>query len=391
MRKQEKTLTSLVWPAIQDHLEKKYKILAKLAIAELDRKPALYYSKLKSICKSEYLPNEKILVYHYDTDYYVNQTNGLALTNFLQCLKALDISPSVVILLTNHYGISQEIENFYKKNYHNFDYNNDYITVFENNYQMLQSSPSIKNTDIDMDKIVKHFICLTGVARPSRIFFLCGLKDNNLLDHGICSWHFDDPPALLPSAVSAEPEFTEGCPRFVMPVPFTRMCEDWVPDHYFDQIYRTHNNQFVGNYKDLTITSGRNKHRFNLPAIKKSFLYVSIETAFCYPYPYLTEKTYKAIIMKRPFIIVGAPGSINQLHQLGFKTFGRFWDEGYDNITDPNCRLFATLKIVKDVCSMSIDQVKELCYSMQEILEYNVDHYIQNYSQRDLITKLPYL
>lgn len=385
--------TSRAWPAVQDHLEKKYKILTKIAISELDGNPALFYSKLKSVYKSEYQPDEKIIVYHCDTDYYDNQSHGLLFTNFLQCLIALDISPSVIILLTNNYGIEEEIRNFYKKNCYNFDYDHDYMNVFESNYNVLQSSPSIENTPIDIDKIVKHYICLNGVKRVHRVYFLCGLKDNNLLDQGICSWHFNDPPKGLPPTAFTKPEFTEGCPRFVMPVPFSRICEKWAVDHYFDHVYKAHNNYFASNYADVEIDGAPNNpdYQFNLPAIKKSLLYVSNETAFCYPYPYLTEKTFKPIIMKRPFVIVGAPGSIQQLHKLGFKTFDRFWDEAYDNILDSNQRLSAVLKIVKDICSISIDQVKELGYNMQEILEYNVEHYIQNYAQRDLISKLEQL
>ena len=87
-------------------------------------------------------------------------------------------------------------------------------------------------------------------------------------------------------------------------------------------------------------------------------------------------------------MILGAKNSLKQLHKLGFKTFHSIWDESYDQIDDPNQRLVKVLEIVEDICSYSIDDLQSMCYAIKDILDYNLAHYIQNYSRSDLHGKL---
>ena len=45
---------------------------------------------------------------------------------------------------------------------------------------------------------------------------------------------------------------------------------------------------------------------------------------------FLSEKIFKPIYCCQPFIVFGNPGTLKELHNLGFKTFSDFWDESYD-------------------------------------------------------------
>ena len=53
----------------------------------------------------------------------------------------------------------------------------------------------------------------------------------------------------------------------------------------------------------------------------------------------LTEKSFKPLYNKHPFIIIGVPGSMQGLRDLGFQTFSEFWSEDYDTIQSPSNRL----------------------------------------------------
>ena len=83
---------------------------------------------------------------------------------------------------------------------------------------------------------------------------------------------------------------------------------------------------------------------------------------------FLTEKTYKAILLKMPFIIIGQPGSLKFLKSLGYKTFNHMWDEQYDNITDPLTRIN---KIKELILHLSKVDLKKLVSDNYNILEYN--------------------
>lgn len=52
----------------------------------------------------------------------------------------------------------------------------------------------------------------------------------------------------------------------------------------------------------------------------------------------LTEKVFKAIKNCQPFVIAGACGSVEQLREMGYKTFDTVVDHSYDSIEDPTLR-----------------------------------------------------
>jgi hypothetical protein len=45
----------------------------------------------------------------------------------------------------------------------------------------------------------------------------------------------------------------------------------------------------------------------------------------------ITEKTFKAIVTEKPFMLFAPSGSIDILKKEGFKTFDSWIDESYDN------------------------------------------------------------
>jgi len=133
-------------------------------------------------------------------------------------------------------------------------------------------------------------------------------------------------------------------------------------------------------YKQTTIVYDDYDHsslatQYQFVDIQKSFLYVATETVFNYPHSYLSEKSYKGITIKRPFIIVGAPGSLSLLQSYGFKSFNDWWDESYDSEHDPSRRIEKICAIINNICSLSVDELQTMCADMLPTLEYNFQHY----------------
>jgi len=86
-------------------------------------------------------------------------------------------------------------------------------------------------------------------------------------------------------------------------------------------------------------------------------VYVVSETVFNHPHPNFSEKTVSALLSNRPFIIIGAYGSLRTLKEKGFKTFDNFIDESYDNIKDPNQRMKQLFNTVKKINEKKLDQL----------------------------------
>jgi hypothetical protein len=108
---------------------------------------------------------------------------------------------------------------------------------------------------------------------------------------------------------------------------------------------------------------------------QQACIHVVTETVFDYPTVFVSEKTYKPILNKRPFILVASVGCLQNLKDAGFKTFNNFWDESYDSILDPTQRMLALTELIKSLCTKSISELQDMCRAMESIIDYNFDYY----------------
>jgi hypothetical protein len=108
-----------------------------------------------------------------------------------------------------------------------------------------------------------------------------------------------------------------------------------------------------------------------VPETQESFCYLVTETCYWEKKKHLTEKIFKPIVSRMPFVLVGPARNLEYLRSYGFKTFGQFWDESYDTIEDPIQRMDAIGKVMQEICSYSIPQLEEMLQQMWHILEHN--------------------
>jgi hypothetical protein len=97
---------------------------------------------------------------------------------------------------------------------------------------------------------------------------------------------------------------------------------------------------------------------------------------------FLTEKTFKPILNLQPFVIVGAARSLRLLRELGYKTFGDYIDESYDNIEDPEQRLKQCLHTVEQISRMSHSEHMVDQHDMRKILLHNQQHFLSDKSAK---------
>ena len=116
------------------------------------------------------------------------------------------------------------------------------------------------------------------------------------------------------------------------------------------------------------------EYRWQADFYQKIGVDIVTETVFNYPYPFITEKTYRPMASLRPFIIVGASHTLDFLKKIGFKTFSVIIDESYDNIVDPEERFNSVCNSIKVFVSRPLDEIKQDLYSIEHILLYNQTH-----------------
>ena len=91
----------------------------------------------------------------------------------------------------------------------------------------------------------------------------------------------------------------------------------------------------------------------------------------CYPSTFHTEKTWKTIRAKHPFIITSVPYVLQGLRELGYKTFHPYIDESYDTIEDDETRVMAIMDEVERLCNMTDDETREWLANVQPICDFN--------------------
>ena len=106
-----------------------------------------------------------------------------------------------------------------------------------------------------------------------------------------------------------------------------------------------------------------------------AFWHVVTETVFYYDKLHLTEKIFKPIVSKQPFMLLAAPGNLEYLRSYGFKTFDGIIDESYDHIQDNDQRIDNVVKQINWYCNLSDSDKFEIQRLIAPIVEYNFHHF----------------
>ena len=114
---------------------------------------------------------------------------------------------------------------------------------------------------------------------------------------------------------------------------------------------------------------------FHKPVDIDSFWHIVTETVFYYNKLHLTEKIFKPIVSKQPFILLAAPGNLAYLKSYGFKTFDSVIDESYDNITDNDLRTEAVVRQLCWYCNLTPDEKTDIIRQLEPIIDYNFHHF----------------
>lgn len=117
------------------------------------------------------------------------------------------------------------------------------------------------------------------------------------------------------------------------------------------------------------------QHPANLNILKwynDIFVDVVCETRVVGNVFFVSEKTWRCMVARKPFIIVGPGNFLKNLRRLGFKTFNNFWDEGYDDYSSEH-RIKEIERLINSLAIKSIDEMSALQQQMQSVLDHNLD------------------
>jgi hypothetical protein len=113
----------------------------------------------------------------------------------------------------------------------------------------------------------------------------------------------------------------------------------------------------------------------NWAEAQDSLVYVPTETVYFGRRTHLTEKTFKAIALEMPFVLIASAGSLEYLREYGFQTFADIFDESYDTETDDILRVEKVVRLLKDLDDLSAQERQQIHRACLPRVEHNYRHF----------------
>lgn len=231
----------------------------------------------------------------------------------------------------------------------------EYNVINVNLFEMKCVFETRRNQPVQITNLPhKKFICLNRLSKAHRVFIMLGLLERGLLDECHWSYYNTDGSTALPSDIHAkldEPLFTQK-------------------HNYSEKLIR----QFA-DMIPYSVDSNASRQTPHMPEDLFSDMYQNVDFMLINETIYesseglfLTEKTFKALVNKKPFVICGQPGSIQKLRKRGYDTYDYLVDHSYDLATDSR-RAQQVLDETTRLCSVDFDEYRD---RIQESAEHNI-------------------
>lgn len=101
------------------------------------------------------------------------------------------------------------------------------------------------------------------------------------------------------------------------------------------------------------------------------------------PVLFLSEKIYKPIALKHPFIAFAWPGTLKALRERGYMTFHPYIDESYDEEQNYAKRFQMLIKEIKRLEQFTTEQWLEWQKNIKPLVEYNAKYLLSLNDHRD--------
>ena len=100
---------------------------------------------------------------------------------------------------------------------------------------------------------------------------------------------------------------------------------------------------------------------------------------------FITEKTFHPILVGKPFLTYGAPGTYNAIQELGFKLHDNIFDYSFDNIQDDTERAEA---IVQELAKIKDKDYQLVELKLRDVAKFNKEHAIKLIKNQDNVPNL---
>jgi hypothetical protein len=111
-----------------------------------------------------------------------------------------------------------------------------------------------------------------------------------------------------------------------------------------------------------------------LPEYRRSWFSVITETEMSDQPARITEKAFKSLVNFHPILVLGNPGALRMIRELGFQTFPEVFDESYDEEPDPRRRFEMVYAEFERLCRMTKQDLRLQEARIADKLAFNARH-----------------
>jgi len=173
---------------LEDKLSENFNILDKIRLYDYQHNWKLFVERINKTRKPEFAHNDRYLIDHHDTDYYMPHCPyGLAMFNFTRTCLNEDIPMHTVIIVTNHIGLKKELKLLLPDHSGQPTIIDKCFTAFKN----IRSGINLPKFDHHVHQITKHGISMMGLPRAHRHILFRQLKERHLLNKYAVSYRSD--------------------------------------------------------------------------------------------------------------------------------------------------------------------------------------------------------
>jgi hypothetical protein len=245
--------------------------------------------------------------------------------------------------------------------YVQYDHFLNEILNYEENLEVMQRTDEIFSCNSKPYK----FLFLNGRARPHRKYLYERFRQLDILEQSL--W------TMLESRPSVSRSFNiQHNGTNLMSTPSELR---WLPRRYEIDQYQNSNisagpeNRALIKHELFNNTWG--EIYLKIEPYRDTYFSLVTETVVEQPWPFRTEKIAKPLAIGHPFIVATSPGYYQDLHRIGFKTFGHLIDESFDKIENHQDRMDRIITVVQDLCQQDLDSFQKECYT---VCKYNQQH-----------------
>lgn len=222
---------------------------------------------------------------------------------------------------------------------------------------------------------------MTDLSRDFNKKFICTnwrfTSDRNMIVAYICkmpayiSWNFCTTKESLQEGLWCDLNSFADYPTVVENLPYLTEIVPMSLDHQVPQStwvahrysYRyPEPNHVLPNYK-----RGNSLEKY----YRDAFVSIVNESRYAQPTANFSEKTYQAMLYRKPFIVVAPPKTLEYIRSEGFRTFAEFWDESYDECPNHADRLMKIFDLIDWINTKPLSELRVMYDNMTEIMEFN--------------------